>query len=184
MGRSFRASRVALLSTMMVGAAALFSQPAMSASQGSKGGTSQGSVGVDAQVAQLVQLSNLDDIDFGSFDGNEATDTDDVCVWTNTGGYAVKASSANGSGSFLMSDGASANLTYEVSWADSPGAATGTDLSENAQATGFGGTFSGPTCGGGGSNATLILTLLGSAANATAPAGAYSDTLTIEVAPQ
>lgn len=178
-------NRIVAIAALLIGAAGMSAGPAMGASQGNRGKTSTGSVGVQAEVAQMVQITDLADIAFGSFAGSTLNESDNVCVWSNTGGYDITATSDTGSGAFEMDDASgSETLSYNVSWADSAGASSGTALSEGTAQTGFGGTFNGPNCGGGGTNATLLLELPGTNANADTPPGTYNDTLTIEVSPQ
>jgi spore coat protein U-like protein len=174
-------ARIALVAAGLIGAAGLATLPASAATQGSKGQNSSGTVGVSATIEQLVQISDLDDFSFGTVDGTqEVTQTDGVCVWSNTGGYEVSASSSSGGGTNFQMDGPdNATLNYNVAWNHSNGANNGTSLDSAQQISGkpFNG---GPNCGGN-TNATLLVTL---PTQSDVTAGSYSDTLTISVSPQ
>ena len=113
--------------------------------------------------------------------GGDMTGADDLCVYSNNGGYDITASGNGGGGAFELI-GTSANIPYTVEWATSAGAGTGTALTTGVTLAGQGGTFTTPDCGGA-DNAQVIVTVdsndLGSA-----PADNYIGVLTLLVAPQ
>ena len=155
---------------------------AFAATQGTLGATSQGSLDITLTIDPLVQISALNDIALGTYTGGgDMTGADDLCVYSNNGGYDITASGNGGGGAFELI-GASANVPYTVEWATSAGAGTGAALTTGVTLAGQGGTFTTPDCGGA-DNAQVIVTVdsndLGSA-----PADSYVGVLTLLVAPQ
>jgi hypothetical protein len=158
--------------------------PAMAATQGSlSSSASTGTVLITATVNQLVRISALDDIPLGAYSGTAGlSGSDQLCVYSNTGGYTISAhGSGAGSDFLLVGNSGTATVPYTVQWADAAPAETGNSLSVN---TAVSQSVSGvnPTCGGG-NNATVIISVSGEAL-ATAPADSYSGTLTLTVAPE
>jgi hypothetical protein len=169
-----KALAVAAIATLAAG-------HAFAATQGTLGATSQGSLDITLTIDPLVQISALNDIALGTYTGGgDMTGADDLCVYSNNGGYDITAT-GNGGGAFELL-GASANIPYTVEWATSAGAGTGTALTTGVTLAGQGGTFTTPDCGGA-DNAQVIVTVdsndLGSA-----PADNYTGVLTLLVAPQ
>jgi hypothetical protein len=155
---------------------------AFAANDGSLGATSQGDLDITLTIDPLVQISALDDIALGNYTGGaNMTGADDLCVYSNTGGYDITAS-GNGGGSAFELIGGSVNIPYTVEWADTAGAGTGSPLTSGTALTGQGGTFSTPDCGGV-DNARVIVTV-NSTDLAAAPADNYIGVLTLLVAPQ
>ena len=92
---------------------------AFAASQGTLGSTSTGSVGISATIPARAQISGLTDIGFGTVDpASAASQTEDVCVWSNTPGrgYQITATGSGSSNAFTLSDGTN-TLPYSVEWA-------------------------------------------------------------------
>jgi hypothetical protein len=156
---------------------------AFAASQGSLGATSQGSLDITLTIDPLVQISALDDIPLGAYTGGgDMTGDDDLCVYSNNGGYDITAT-GNGAGQAFELIGTSANVPYTVEWATTAGAGTGTALTTGVALAGQGGNFAGgPNCSAG-ENAQVIVTV-GSAALGAAPADNYTGVLNLLVAPQ
>ena len=158
---------------------AIASTGAMAASQGSlatgANASSTGSSVVTLNVPNLIRISNVDDITMGYTAGSGATGTDDVCVFRNGGGnYSVQASSANGSGSFQLTDGNGSTVPYAVDWA-------GTTLNEGtASATLTTSETTSPSCGGT-PNITLTLTATDADVASATATGAHTDTLSLMV---
>lgn len=161
---------------------------AMAATQGGRGQTSQGKVNVSAEVPQFVKISSLDDLTLGTFTGeSDVTGDEDVCVWSNTGGYTLTASSSMGGSNFRMeTNEGDATLDYNVAWAESAGAADfsqGTPLAAGSgQNFGSSTQFNGPNCGNGGANSSLLVQIPANEQN-NPTAGNYSDTLTLMIEP-
>jgi hypothetical protein len=155
---------------------------AFAATQGTLGATSQGSLNITLTIDALVQISALNDIDLGTYTGGgNITGVDDLCVYSNIGGYHITAT-GNGAGSAFQLIGAGATIPYAVEWADSAGAQTGDPMTSGTVLTNQSGTFTTPNCGGG-NNARVIVTV-NSTDLAAAPAQAYTGVLTLVVAPQ
>lgn len=161
-------------------AVASYSGTAHAASDGSLGATSTGTVVINATIPNLAQISRLDDIALGTWSGVDLTGFDDLCVFSSTRSYTITATSANGTGTtFRLSDGTNF-IPYNVSWRDSAPATTAlaSGTASGAQAT----SATATNCGG--SDNTRVSVTVPSAGIAAAPAGAYSDTLTLLVTPQ
>ena len=100
-----------LCKMLMAGAAAslLLAEPAMASTQGSFGATSTGSLTINASVPGRVRISGLGDVTFASVDPTiDATDAQDVCVWSNTStrGYSITATGSGAAGAFTLASGA------------------------------------------------------------------------------
>ena len=108
------------------------------------------------------------------------TGVDDLCVYSNIGGYQI--ATGNGAGSAFHLIGAGATIPYAVEWADAAGAQTGDPMTSGTVLTNQSGTFTTPNCGGG-NNARVRVTV-NSTDLAAAPAQAYTGVLTLVVAPQ
>jgi hypothetical protein len=122
-----------LSSTVICAAAVLAIVPngASAATQGSLGATSTGTVTINASVANRVQLTGLADVNFTAQDPfTAATDSQDVCVWSNTAtkAYTITASGNGALNAFTLVNGGGATVPYSVAWSASTGAATGTTL--------------------------------------------------------
>lgn len=178
------APRLKLLGVLCAGIA-LSAAPVLAATQGTIGATSTGSLTIDAFIANLAQISSLDDIDLGNYDGTSAmSGNDQVCVFSNTGGYEVTATGDGAGNAFELSNGTDA-LDYGVEWADSAGAGSGTAMTSGAalQFAAPSGPITTPDCNGGTSlNARVFVDVLATDL-AVAPAGTYTGVLTLTVAP-
>lgn len=144
-----------------------------------------------------VLLSDVDDIDFGTpgaLDATTSEKSDDVCVFSSTGAYTVTASSAGG---FQLTDSTVAGTTidYTVTWNAATAPATvggaagaaadstlgGVGVTVTAPQTEYAGDRDSLDCSSG-TNASFTVDLEEADYNA-APAGTYTDTLTLEVTP-
>jgi hypothetical protein len=148
------------------------------------GATSQGSLDITLTIDPLVQISALDDIALGTYAGlGDMTGADDLCVYSNNGGYDITATGDGAGQAFqLTGTNSAAIIPYTVEWATSAGAGSGTDLTTNVALPGQGGAFSTPDCGSA-DNAQVIVTVA-DAVLAAAPSDDYLGVLTLLVAPQ
>jgi hypothetical protein len=65
---------------------------AFAATPGTLGPTSQGTLEITLTIDPLVQISALDDIALGTYVGlGDMTGADDLCVYSNNGGYDITA---------------------------------------------------------------------------------------------
>ncbi|RJF87810.1 hypothetical protein D3874_12895 [Oleomonas cavernae] len=158
---------------------------AFAATQGSLGPTSTGSLVITLAAPNLVRISALDDINLGTFSGTALAGGDDVCIFSNTGGYNVTAS-GDGTGSAFELTGFSTGdaVPYNVQWATTAGATSGTALTAGTPLTGLGGSFTNPTCRGGAQLNARVLVDVTEAVLSEAPADNYTGTLTLLVEPQ
>jgi hypothetical protein len=157
---------------------------AFAATQGTLGATSTGSLNITLTIDQLVQISALNDIALGNYTGGaNMTGFDDLCVYSNIGGYQITATGDDGSGGTAFQlIGAGATIPYAVEWADAAGAATGDAMTSGTVLTNQSGNLTTPNCDGG-NNARVRVTV-NSTDLAAAPAQAYLGVLTLVVAPQ
>lgn len=174
-------SRVGMtLAVAVLGAAA--AGMANAATDGTLGATSQGSLNITLTIDPLVQISDLDDIDLGTFTGTgPMTGSDNVCVYSNNGGFNITATGNGAANAFTLA-GSSATIPYSVEWANTSGATSGTSMSTGTPLNGQTPTFAGADCGGG-TNTTVLVTV-GTADLGVAPTDSYAGVLTLLVAPQ
>src|SRR5262245_5627324 len=79
----------------------VFAAPALAATQGNLGATSTGSVAITASVPSRVRITGLADVAFTNQDpGTDASNAQDVCVWSNTAtkGYTITATGSSAAG--------------------------------------------------------------------------------------
>jgi hypothetical protein len=96
--------------------------------------------------------------------------------------YSVTATGNGSGGAFTLSSGA-ANLAYDVQWADSVNATSGTMLQPGVASPGFGNGANSLVCNPIQDNASLIVTIR-AVQLGTATAGTYSGTLSITITPE
>lgn len=156
---------------------------ALAATDGDLGSTSTGSLDISVTIPSLVRISHLDDIDLGTFDGSGLSGGDDVCIYSNNGGYSITATSEGGDFVLIGTD-VEDELAYTVRWANAAGASSGSTLTHGTPHTVEGGTFTTPSCRGGSDlNARVLIDVEDSALEAVS-ADSYSGTLTLMVEPQ
>lgn len=144
-------------------------------------------------TAASVEINNLSDVAFGTITnfGADAVNAQSVCVFAKSppgDNYNITASGSGTGGAFLLSSG-SANLPYDVQWADTPSKSVGTQLVANQPLTGQHSNYGNGNTGDcsrapvPGVTASLIVILRSQAISA-ASSGNYSGTLTLLVAPE
>lgn len=154
---------------------------AFAATQGSLGSTSTGTSSLSATVTDLVQITDVADITLtAATAADPLAGNDSVCVYSNASGnlYEVTASSANGSGSFELSDGSN-TMVYTVNWTDS--ASSQVALTEGAQTSSNLAGSASTSCAD--TKTSSVALSVPAATWTTSPAGTYTDTLTLVVAP-
>lgn len=170
-----------------VAAAALISVPAMAATQGTLGATSQGSINISASVPNRARISGLTDVAFLNQDpGTAASNAQDVCVWSNTAtkGYTVTASGSGASSAFTLASGA-LTVPYSVEWNASAGQASGTALTATTASAGLVSTATHQICTTGVSaTSSLIVGISTADLSSMEAAAVYAGTLTLLVTPQ
>lgn len=144
---------------------------------------SQGSTVINANIGNLVKISNIDDpITLLPDAGGNMVHTDNICLFRNGAdnqALALTFNSSNGVGAFTLTSGAN-TVNYTV--AVSAGTFNG-NVSDNVVANAAGASDNLPVCtASGGDNASYTLTIPAADVNTATP-GAYTDTLTITVAP-
>jgi spore coat protein U-like protein len=156
---------------------------AIAATQGNVGSTSTGTVDVKADKQPAVRISGLNDIQFAASAVTPAPQSDPVCVFSNPGQYLVRASGANANGAtFRLKDGGANYIAYGVRWHNAATGGSSVDLSSGVTSAGVSGADQASvSCGG--NNTARIEIILDDTTYIAAPAGSYSDTLTLLVSP-
>lgn len=145
-------------------------------------GVSSGAV----HAAEKVRITGLVDVNFGQIGG--AVDQaigQSLCVYSSgpTGAYAVTANGNGSGGSFALSSG-SAELAYDVLWADAANQASGTALFSGTPRGGFTSNARQHFCNSGPSSTATLTIVIRSADLGNAQAGSYSGILQITITPE
>lgn len=165
----------------------ILSKPAFSATQGTLGATSTGTVNVSITIPSLVQISGLSDITLGSTSTFPATGSSGACIYSNVvtplGSYYITATSLNSTGTnFRVKDSNTDYITYSAYWNNTATATQTTALAsgtKSAQQTG--GSAVSLTCAG---TANANFNIGFSAAQIQgAPAATYTDVVTLLITP-
>ena len=176
-----------ILRCMLVAACALpIPTVAGAATDGTLGPTSTGSLSISATVPGRVKITGIEDVTFGTVDpASDASNAQDVCVWSNTPGrvYNITATGSGDSNAFTLTDG-SETLTYGVEWADTSGQTTGTALTSGSALTAQSSTAIQPDCAAGPANSASLIVKMTAAQLQAAIASSYTGTLTLVVAPE
>ncbi len=151
------------------------------AADGAFGATSTGSINLDLQVNEIVMLTGLNDVNMGTWTGaGNMTSFEFACTFSSTTQYRVTATSANGAGQWhRLSNGSGTFLRYLVHWRDSNNFQR--RLRHSQESVQFFTDATAITCNG--ATNTRIRIRVRSQWLAAAPAGTYSDTLTLLVRP-
>lgn len=155
---------------------------AMAATDGNVGGTSVGTLDIDVTVNDAVRISGLSDL-IATFDGtNDVVENSTACIYRNgTGNYNITARGDGPGFAFEIDDTVNPAVPYTVTWDDGSGPIS--NLTPNVTATGQVNAHQTLDDCGGGSNATVEVTV--DAADLLAsPSGLLEGTLTLEVAPE
>lgn len=151
------------------------------ATDGNMGATSTGSLVITARVPNLVRITGLADLDLGTWDGaNPMAGSDAVCVYSTTRAYTLTAMGSGAGNAFTLTDGTN-TVAYSVNWQSEGGA-------NNALTTGttvpnLGANHNSVTCNGHASDNATVTVSVSVAALSAIPAGTYTGTLTLTVAP-
>jgi len=165
------------------GVAVMIAANGFAATQGTVGATSTGDLDISLTIVDEVRISNLVDITLGTFLGADLGGSSPACVFrSGTGNYEITATGDGGTGSdeFALTDGTN-SVDYTVAYDDGSGAvlvSSGTPLTGQT-----GGDPASDTCAGTGDNGTIAVNVLASDMEGL-PAGAYTGTLTLTVAPE
>ncbi len=138
------------------------------------------------QAQTQVQITRLSDRNFGTI-SNFTSDISlrrNVCVYSSAPAarYNVTAVGSGTSGAFTIASGPN-TLRYDVQWAGTTGATSGTALSANVVQGGFTTTAANPTCSVAPATTATLLVILRNANVTAATAGAYTGTLRLTIAP-
>lgn len=136
--------------------------------------------------ADKVRVSNLSDASFGIIVGtSDRSISQNVCAYSSsaTSGYSVIATGTGPGGAFELSSG-SAQLQYEVLWADVANQVGGRSLVPNVAANGFISDATQHFCNSGPLVSASLTVIIRSTALESARAGSYSGLLQIMLAPE
>lgn len=154
---------------------------AMAATQGTLGAESSGEVVISVTTVDQIKISGLTDIALAEAPSGEYMGTSGACVYRNaSGSYTLRADGSGTNNAFVLSDGGTYAIPYTVNYDDGNGsvpvsAATTLLGRKNANTAA-------PDCGG--SSNGVISVSVAQADIASVPAGTYSGTLTLTVAPE
>lgn len=165
-------------------ASALFaSTGALAATDGTIGGTSEGTLNVSLTVNDRVLITGLDDIPLGAFDGTaDLVGGSTFCVYRNGMGlYDLTVSSQNSSGTDFRAISGTNFIAYSVLVDDSAIAGDGVAVTSGTAQTDLAGHGSSTTCGGT-DNASLQVTFTQGDLEAAA-SGTFTDVITLLVQP-
>jgi hypothetical protein len=173
----------------------LASGAVFAASQGTPGTSSNGSVNLSLTMQRQVVVAGLDDITINAAGWDGSSDivsaAEDFCIGQNMGfGFSLTFTSGNGgAGSFTAEDGSNNPVDYNVYFANGTGATIGDTpaTSGSALTTTTDGVSPTPqqnlSCGS--NNASMIVEFPGTNLQAASNDGtAYTDTITVQVAPE
>ena len=165
----------------------LLAAPAAASTQGSFGATSTGSLTINASVPGRVRISGLNDVAFSNVDPSvNATDAQNVCVWSNTStqGYRLTATGSGASNAFTLAN-AALTVPYTVEWSGSSGQTSGTALTAGSALTGLTSSATNSNCASGPSASASLIVKIGASSLQTMNAStSYTGTLTLLVAPE
>lgn len=139
-----------------------------------------------ARAADKARLTGLSDVSFGLIAGTaDQASSQSVCAYSTsvTSGYSVTAVGSGNGGAFTLSTGA-ATMAYDVLWADTANQTGGTQLVAGTATSGFTSSASQQTCNSGPASSASLSVVIRSATLLSAPAGAYSGTLQVTIAPE
>ncbi|MFL0810490.1 MAG: hypothetical protein K6L76_08755 [Agarilytica sp.] len=168
---------------------AFLSNNAISATQGTTGTTSTGTLDVDLIIPDLVRITDLDDIDLGTYTGTGTeTGNDDMCVFRNgAGNYSVTVTTNKGDFRISRGSGGTAaeDIDFSAYWNDATTTTGRAALTYNTALTTQTGAYTTDTdCDSGGSlNANFSVEIAESDMQTKNP-NTYSATVTIVIAPE
>jgi len=175
-----RITRRSIFTSLSVIAGSVITSTTVAATVGSLDTTSTGTSHISFQKLNTVIATDISDLYFGMAGSLLETvkESDDVCVFTSTGGYSIKMFSGNGS--FVLSDSnTTTNIPYQVDWATSESTSR---LTYNSELTGLLGNATALDCNST-PNATMSVSITAPDFNSAEP-GSYSDTLILHLRPE
>jgi hypothetical protein len=157
-----------------------------SATDGTLGATSSGSVEISLTIPTLVRITDVQNLDLGTFTGSgDLSANDSVCIYTNleAGTYKITASGDGTGGAFEVKNGSNVTLPYLVFWNDQPSPSGGIALdSGTASATQGGADTNSQTCSVLGNNANFMVRIVEAVLQGAVP-DVYTGTLSLVIEP-
>ncbi len=173
----FNSGRLVLGAVFLFGAMSVFS-----ATDGSLGTTSSGVSSLSITKVNSVKITGVEDIAFGSVVAAPNKSSFDVCIYSTTGSYNIRASSANGTGTNFRLHSSGNYIVYDVEWNNAASGTSGTNQDHNVTSSTLTGADSSSQSCGGGDNARVFVEVDGTSFNSAA-IGTYTDTLTLLITP-
>ena len=164
-----------------VTAVALAGSPGLAATDGVPGSRSSGTTVVSISKVDRVRISGISDISLSSWSAGGPTPSGatGLCIFSSSGRYQVAASSAHSSGSDFRLTNGSDFVVYSVHWDSGSKTTPMTSGTPFSQRTSDADDLS---CAGRLPAAVVVRAV--EAQMGSAPAGRYTDTLTVLVAPE
>ncbi len=179
-------NRIKLL-LVLISYMSLATHSAWSATSGTLGATSTGSIVINLTVPARAQISRLTDVTFTNADPSTAvSNAQNICVYSNTAtkGYTLTATGSGTANAFTLASGALAVIPYSVQFAATSGQTSGTAVVSGTALTGLTSTATTPTCSSGPSTTASLIVNIAATDLQTAQAGAaYAGTLTLVITP-
>ncbi|MFK7860423.1 MAG: hypothetical protein AB8B64_16510 [Granulosicoccus sp.] len=162
--------------TILIIALAMQMKTAFAATDGLLGSESEATTVISFIKQNSVRISGLDDINLGTRASLTTSEqyTENICVYSSTGAYAVTATSANGAFE-LRSENGPDTILYRLQWVSG----NAQDLVPAVSVGGFIGDVSDIDCAGS-QNASIRIIVSKTSFNSADP-GIYSDTLVLLV---
>lgn len=170
---------------LLSGVGLVMATAANAATDGTLGTASTGTLDVSLSIAGQVRLTGLTDFAFGAYGGSgDLTNNDDVCVYRNGAGtYSVTATTNRTD--FVLQNAGSDTIAFDAYFNDASGTTGRSPLTYNTALTSqTGADTSSQDCDSHASDNANISVLISEAALQAAPAGSYSATMTVVVAPE
>lgn len=139
-----------------------------------------------AAAAQKVRISGLSDVQFGTLTNllNDQSASQTICIYSSgfNGGYRITATGSGPGSAFTMQSG-TAQLPYELQWAESPNQSSGQPLSAGIPLASQSGNTARQNCIFGLFLSATLITVLRASDTSKATAGSYAGTVSLMIAP-
>lgn len=176
------------LGVAMISCLGIWLNTAWSATQGTLGATSTGTINITLTVPSQAQITGLTDVTFTNQSPSvAASNAQNICVYSNTAtkGYTVTATGNGASNAFTLTSAALTPIPYSVQFAGTSGQTSGTSLLTGVASTGFTSTAVNPTCSSAPlTTASLIVGITTTNLQLAQAGASYTGILTLLITPQ
>jgi len=162
-----------------VAAAAMIAGVVLAATPGTLGTTSTGTLNINSSKTAAVQISGLSDISFAASSTPPTPQSSTACIYSTDGQYNITATSGNAGGTTGYQLANAANrISYSVDWFTQAAGGTDIPLTAGTQSnTILGANQTSTSCNS--VNNTHVQVTIDTTTFNSAPAGGYTDTLTL-----